>query len=200
MGNLAATTSDPASGIVHPRASLAAGDAKRGADGRTDARTIKRRLRVANGLLALTVLFAASIAHSESQAGQGPFARLAGSWHGSGSVVLDDGSTERLRCRATYGVWGPTMRMALTCASDAFKLSFAANAEASGPGNAIFGLWSEASHNISGSLRGRGSGDSFQVVASGGGFNADISLRTSGNKQSVTMRANSLSANISLTR
>jgi hypothetical protein len=33
-----------------------------------------------------------------------PFAGLPGSWTGSGSIALSDGSHERLRCRATYRV------------------------------------------------------------------------------------------------
>jgi len=180
--------------MEHPQGYLAAGDGKQPVDKSTRARAIKRRL------LAAAVLIAASTVHSESQAQQGPFAYLAGSWRGGGTVALDDGSTERIRCHANYAVSGPTMRMTLTCASEAYKFNLAANVEAEG--NAIVGTWSEGSRNISGSLRGRGGGSSFQVVASGGGFNADISLRTSGNRQSVVMRADSQfrGANISLSR
>ena len=29
---------------------------------------------------------------------------MAGVWSGGGTVTLDDGSTERIRCRATYAV------------------------------------------------------------------------------------------------
>ena len=58
-------------------------------------------------------------------------------------------------------------------------------------GGAISGTWSESSRGVSGTLQGRGGGGSFQVLASSGGFNANISLSTRGNKQSVTMRADS---------
>jgi hypothetical protein len=40
-------------------------------------------------------------------------------------------------------------------------------------------------------LQGRGGGGAFQVVASTAGFNANISLRTAGNKQSISMAADS---------
>jgi hypothetical protein len=151
-------------------------------------------------LMAAAVLFAASIASSESQAQSGPFAGLAGSWRGGGTVALDDGSTERIRCRANYAVSGSTMQMSLTCASDAYKFNLAANVEAQG--NAITGTWSEASRNVFGTLQGRGGGGSFQVVASSAGFNANISLATRGNRQSVTMKADNQfrGANISLSR
>ena len=37
------------------------------------------------------------------------FAGMAGNWAGGGTVTLDDGSNERIRCRATYQVAGPNM-------------------------------------------------------------------------------------------
>jgi len=41
---------------------------------------------------------------SASYAQSGPFAGMAGNWSGGGTVTLDDGSTERIRCRASYAV------------------------------------------------------------------------------------------------
>ncbi len=74
-------------------------------------------------LMAAAVLFVTAVASSESKAQSGPFASLAGSWSGGGTVTLDDGSTERIRCRARYAPVGPTMEMSLTCASDAYKFN-----------------------------------------------------------------------------
>jgi hypothetical protein len=92
------------------------------------------------------------------------------------------------------------MEMSLTCASDAYKFNLGANVRSEG--GAITGSWSEASRNISGSLQGRGGSGNYELVASTAGFNANIALKTSGNKQNVTMRADSQfrGANISLTR
>jgi hypothetical protein len=125
---------------------------------------------------------------------------MSGRWSGGGTITLDDGSSERIRCRATYQVSGPNMEMSLTCASDAYKFDLAANVV--DQGGAVSGTWSESSRNIGGTLQGRGGGGNFQVVASTAGFNASISLRTTGNKQSITMRADSQfrGANIALTK
>lgn len=181
--------------MEHQQAYRAAGAGKHRANKPTEARVRNRRL-----LTAAAVLFVAAVANSESKAQAGPFAAMAGSWSGVGTVTLDDGSSERIRCRARYAPVGPTMEMSLTCASDAYKFNLAANVKAEG--SAITGSWSEASRNISGSLQGRGGGGNFEVVASAAGFNANIAMRTSGNKQTVTMRADSQfrGANISLTR
>jgi hypothetical protein len=92
------------------------------------------------------------------------------------------------------------MTMTLTCASDAYRFQLSANvADQAG---AVTGTWSEASRNISGTLQGRGGGGNFEVIASTAGFNANILLRTAGNKQSIGMRADSQfrAAAISLSR
>jgi hypothetical protein len=142
----------------------------------------------------------ASLAASSGHAQSGPFAGMAGNWAGGGTVTLDDGSKERIRCRATYRVSGPNMSMILTCASDAYR--FALEANVVDEGGAVSGTWSETTRNVSGGLKGRGGGGNFQVVASAPGFNADIALRTTGNKQSVNIRADSVfsGANISLSK
>lgn len=137
---------------------------------------------------------------SVSYAQSGPFAGLAGNWAGGGTVTLDDNSRERIRCRASYQVAGIKMTMSLTCASDAYKFNLAANVV--DEGGAVSGTWSEASRGVSGLLQGRGGGGNFQLIASTAGFNANISLRTAGNKQTVTMRADSQfkGADISLSK
>lgn len=138
---------------------------------------------------------------SHAQAG-GAFAGMAGVWSGGGTVTLDDGSTERIRCRATYavGAGGNGMQQTLTCASDSYKFSLSSNVTAQG--SAVSGTWAETSRNIQGNIEGRSSPGSVQVTATAPGFSANISLRTTGNKQSVSIRAESQfkGASISLTR
>ena len=158
------------------------------------------RVDVRRLLIAAAVLFAASVSGSAGYAQSGPFAGLGGNWHGGGTVSLDDGSTERIRCRASYAVRGASMDMTLTCASDAYRFNL--QGEVVSEGGAISGSWSESSRGINGTLQGRGGNGSFQVIASAGGFNASISLSTRGNRQSIVMRADSQfrGASISLSR
>ncbi|MGY3233524.1 hypothetical protein ACVWZ4_005941 [Bradyrhizobium sp. USDA 4472] len=182
--------------MEHLQAYRAAGDGKHRANKQFWTNFPNRRL-----LMAAAVLFVTAVAtSSESKAQAGPFAPLAGTWSGVGTVTLDDGSTERIRCRAKYAPVGPTMEMSLTCASDAYKFNLGADVKAEG--GAIAGSWSETSRNISGALQGRGAGGNYELVASTAGFNANISLKTSGNKQSVRMRADSQfrGADITLSR
>ena len=153
-------------------------------------------------ILGALAMLAATAFSSPSQAQAGPFSGLAGVWSGAGTVTLDDGSSERIRCRATYAVGeaGHGLNQTLTCASDSYKFDLRSNVVAEG--TEISGSWSELSRNISGTIQGRGSNGIIQVVASAAGFNANIALTTRGNRQSVSIRSEGAfrSANITLSR
>ncbi|HLX15990.1 MAG TPA: hypothetical protein VKS24_12385 [Bradyrhizobium sp.] len=157
-----------------------------------------RRLAFAIGALAYASLWATA-GHAQAS---GPFAGMAGVWAGAGTVTLDDGSTERIRCRATYavGAGGNGMQQTLICASDSYKFNLSSNIIAQG--SAISGTWSESSRNINGNLEGRSGGGNFQVVVTAPAFTAHLSMTTRGNKQSVVIRAESQfrGASISLSR
>ncbi|WP_213741853.1 hypothetical protein [Bradyrhizobium sp. dw_411] len=154
---------------------------------------IARRL-----IFAVVTLFAASIFSSASHAQAGPFAGMAGNWSGAGTVTLDDGSTERIRCRASYavGAGGNGLQQSLTCASDSYKFNIVTNLTAQG--SAVSGSWSETSRNINGAIEGHSSGGNFQVTATAPGFSASISLATRGNKQSVSIKAESQFKGVSI--
>ena len=116
-----------------------------------------------------------------------PFAGLAGSWTGTGSISLSDGSKERLRCRATYQTSAGDARLqqSLRCASDSYR--FDLNSDIASVGSAISGTWSEASRGISGSLSGRASSGSISAVVDAPGFSANLSVATRGNRQSFSI-------------
>jgi hypothetical protein len=182
--------------MVHLRAYRAVVDGKhRANNARTNIFVTTRRL-----LFAAVAFFVAS--GSASYAQSGPFAGLAGTWSGGGTVTLDDGSTERIRCRATYAVGdgGNGLNQSLTCASDSYKFNLSSNLVSQG--GAVSGTWTESSRNINGNLEGRASAGTFQIIASAPGFTANLTLTTRGNKQSVVIRADTAfrGASISLSR
>jgi hypothetical protein len=148
-------------------------------------------LVIVRRLIAVAALFVATMSASASYAQSGTFAGLAGVWSGVGTVTLDDGSTERIRCRATYAVGdnGTGLNQTLLCASDSYKFNLSSNVISNN--GELSGDWTESGKNVSGILRGRGNNGSFEVVASSPGFTASISLTTRGNKQSVVIKAES---------
>jgi hypothetical protein len=195
-----AATADRGSGMGRPAGFHAVVDGKRHVN--KTAFPSASRGAVRSLISAVAMLFAAFVPFSASYAQSGPFAGLAGVWSGGGTVTLDDGSTERIRCRATYavGAGGNGLNQSLTCASDSYRFNLASNVVASG--GSLSGTWSETSRGITGSLEGRGANGNFQVIASAPGFTANITLTTRGNRQSVVIRAESQfrGASISLSR
>src|SRR5512140_39611 len=141
-------TPDRGNGMGHLQAYRAAVIGKRRASKSTlghHGLTILRRL-----IFAAVTLFMAS--GSASCAQSGPFAGMAGNWTGGGTVTLDDGSSERLRCRASYavGAGGSGLNLSLVCASDSYKFDLRANVVSER--GALSGNWSETSRNVNGNL------------------------------------------------
>ena len=124
---------------------------------------------------------------SASHAQSGPFAGFDGSWSGNGTVSLSDGTTERLRCKADYKVNGTGLglKQNLHCASDSYK--FDLSSDVTSNGDRISGNWSEKSRNIFGNLQGTAGGGQIDVFVEASGFAANLTLRTTGNKQSVSI-------------
>ena len=132
-----------------------------------------------------------------------PFAGMSGVWSGKGTISLESGAREAIRCRATYAVRddGNALQQTLRCASDSYKIELTSNVVASG--NKLSGSWSEATRNVSGDVQGTVAGERFQVVVSAGTFSADLALTTKGNSQSVVIRSQGSEfkgANITLSR
>jgi hypothetical protein len=124
---------------------------------------------------------------SAGQAQSGPFAGFDGAWSGTGTVSMSDGSSERIRCRATYKVesGGSALAQTLRCASDSYKFDLSSNVKSQG--NSVSGSWSEASRNVYGNLNGKAGGGQIDVFVEAAGFAANITLTTRGNKQSVSI-------------
>ena len=124
---------------------------------------------------------------SASHAQSGPFAGFDGTWSGNGTVALSDGTTERIRCKAGYKVNGSGLglKQNLHCASDSYK--FDLSSEVTSNGDRISGNWSERSRNIFGNLQGTAGGGQIDVFVEASGFAANLTLRTTGNKQSVSI-------------
>jgi len=139
-----------------------------------------RAIKVAG--MGAALLWSVSASHAQSS---GPFAGFDGSWSGSGTVALSDGTTERIRCKAEYKVNGTGLglKQSLKCASDSYK--FDLTSDVTSQGDRISGNWSEASRNVFGNLQGTAGGGQIQVFVEANGFAANLTVHTSGNKQTV---------------
>ncbi len=116
-------------------------------------------------------------------------AALAGSWAGSGTVSVSNGTNERIRCRATYDVRERATSVAinLRCASDSYN--FELHSTVQDDGGTVSGSWTESSRNVSGNISGRATGNQILVRADGPSFAANLLVHTAGNRQTVSIRA-----------
>jgi hypothetical protein len=118
----------------------------------------------------------------------GPFAPLAGTWSGEGTITTSNGGGERIRCRAKYTVseGGRAFQQALTCASDSYKVDISCNVETDG--SRVTGTWSEATRGVSGKLSGRISGPNISAMVEAQGFQAGVAVNTRGRSQSINIK------------
>jgi hypothetical protein len=127
---------------------------------------------------------------------------MAGVWSGNGTISLEDGSKERIRCKATYAVSGDGtgLNQSLLCASDSYK--FELKSDVKSRGGELSGSWAETTRGVTGSLEGRASAGKFNVDVSSPAFSAKLILTTTGNKQQVSITSDGQfrGANISLNR
>ena len=147
------------------------------------------------GAIVAALVLSTSAGHAQSR----PFAGFDGAWSGNGTVSLSDGSSERLRCRAVYQVddTGLVLKQTLRCASDSYK--FDLTSDVTSHGDHITGNWSETNRNVSGSLLGTAGSGKIDVKVESAGFNATLSLHTSGNKQTVQISSQGDIRGVSIT-
>jgi hypothetical protein len=147
------------------------------------------------GAVVAALVLSTSAGHAQAR----PFAGFDGAWSGNGTVSLSDGSTERLRCRAVYQIdsTGLALKQTLRCASDSYK--FDLSSDVTSHGDHITGNWSETNRNISGSLLGTAGSGKIDVTVDSPGFTASLTLRTSGNKQTVQITSKGDIRGVSIT-
>jgi hypothetical protein len=116
-----------------------------------------------------------------------PFAAMAGSWSGGGTISLTNDINEKLRCRAhhSYGQGNNSLALNIRCASDNYKIELTGNVvERRGQ---ISGQWKEVNYNAVGTISGRLNGGRVTAVATSDKLTADLTVTTTGNRQSVTI-------------
>ena len=114
---------------------------------------------------------------------------LTGRWSGLGSALYMDGSTEKLRCVATYiresGGATTQMRQNIRCKGSNMELKL--GGAWSIRNGAIAGTWTEETFSLSGDLTGRAVPDGFDLKATSTFADASVTVRMSGCTQDIVM-------------
>ena len=117
---------------------------------------------------------------------QSPFAGLDGAWTGSGQVRLENGSKERLSCRAYYTPKdsGAGLGMAIRCASQSYSIEVRSTLRYEQ--GRVTGSWEERSFNAAGNLSGRASGGNLNLTITGG-VSGTMSVALGAGRQTVSI-------------
>jgi hypothetical protein len=134
------------------------------------------------GLLFAAVQPAQAAAKSDT-----PFAALVGTWKGAGTLKLDNGKSESLKCRGYYTErdGGAGLGLAILCASASNKIELRAGLVSAG--GRLSGTWEERSFNVGGDVSGQASAGRITLAISGGGFTASMAVQITGSSQSVSI-------------
>jgi hypothetical protein len=112
---------------------------------------------------------------------------LAGRWSGWGSITMANGSSEQVKCVATYFIegGGAQLRQNLRCASTSYKID--ATARLNHANGQLTGEWEEKTYAAVGSVAGRFHGSGFNVSIQGPSFTAAMAVTTTNCKQSISI-------------
>jgi hypothetical protein len=120
--------------------------------------------------------------------GASPLGDLPGRWSGIGSITMSNGSSEQIKCIATYFVndGGADVQQNLRCASTSYKIDAKARLKVSNGGQ-VSGEWEEKTYATTGAVAGRVTGTGFALSIRGATFTAAMSVTTSSCKQSINI-------------
>src|SRR5579859_7646224 len=118
--------------------------------------------------LAAVLVIGAFTCPTLSSAQTGPFADLEGAWAGNGTISMNDGRTERIRCKAKYFVSpsGSNLDQQLRCASDSYHFDVNSGLVRQADG-AIAGQWTETTRKATGNVSARQNGDEIDAQITG---------------------------------
>jgi hypothetical protein len=114
-------------------------------------------------------------------------APLVGAWTGTGSIRLESGQSEAVKCKVYYTDRGAQVGVALRCASSGAKIDLRATLNSAGA--KISGTWEERQFNAAGLLTGTANGSRLMLDMDGGGIKANVLVATNGANQTLTISA-----------
>lgn len=109
---------------------------------------------------------------------------LEGRWSGMGTIVLDGGGSERLKCQAAYQVEGEAhVAQRLTCVSASYRID--GSADLIFEGSRLSGTWSERSYGVGGGLSGTATDGRIAFQLDAATFSGDAAIEVQRCRQTV---------------
>jgi hypothetical protein len=147
-------------------------------------------MSMSKGLTTLTAaLFGAGLlvapVTASAEDASGFFAKVTGTWNGNGTITMQDGAKERIRCRIEYKGAGKKLDQLMRCASDSYK--FNVNAAIEYAASDISGKWNATDYDLNGEVTGRVEGNQMLVRIRGSGLSVNLVVAVNGKKQDIKL-------------
>lgn len=113
-----------------------------------------------------------------------------GYWSGLGTVVMATGSTEQVKCVATYRTGGEQLKQNLRCASASYSINGAA--EVTVRAGQVKGTWEEKTYSAVGTINGKATAEGMALAIDSPNFGASMTLTLAGCKQSISIQPKGL--------
>ena len=114
------------------------------------------------------------------------WAMLEGRWSGVGTIALDGGGTERLKCQAVYkNEADGHVAQRLTCVGASYRID--GGADLIFESGRLSGTWSERSYSVGGGLAGRAEGGHMTFKLDGPTFSGAVSIEVQRCRQSIAV-------------
>ena len=140
--------------------------------------------RIMSAVLGTAAAVASLCAFSGGLGAASLFIALEGAWQGSGQVKMENGSTEKIKCKGYYNAksGGAGLGVAIDCANASVRINMRANLLDAG--GKISGTWEEREFNQTGEITGKATDDKLSLTFAGG-ISGTMSISTSGTSQTV---------------
>jgi hypothetical protein len=136
--------------------------------------------RIFGFVLAVTV---SAVASAIAQVKMVKIDEFSGYWSGVGTVTWTNGTTEQLKCVATYRPGPDQVRQNLRCASQGYSIS--ASVELKIAGDVVTGTWEEKTYSATGVISGKANENGFALSIVGPTFSADMTVDHTTCKQAI---------------
>ena len=138
---------------------------------------------------ALVMLMGSAMAPSSASADASAlFKQLAGSWHGAGELVLEDGTRQQLSCNGYYVLKSESHGLSIVSRCSSADEKFEFRSLVSENGSDISGEWEERTYHATGKVSGSAKDTTIDLSFSGT-IEGKISIALTGQTHSVNVSA-----------
>ena len=132
------------------------------------------------------LVLGAALQLASSASADATWSLLEGRWTGVGTIRLDGGGSEQLKCVAIYRAQGDGhVAQRLTCVGSSYRIE--GSADLVFEGNRVSGTWTERSYAVGGGLAGSANDGKLHLDIDGPTFSGTVAIEVERCRQSISV-------------